>query len=244
LGIEALPYNPKDRREIRKAYNNIYVKNFPDNWDEAKLREIFGKYGTIKSLVVLKTLREGQDKEVAFAFICYEDPKDKEIGPRCAAAAVNDLHEKEFEGKKIYVREALKKTDRDAEKKKEMLRFKNSKKRCNLYVKNFPPATEEGELRAFFEKYGEIESIKLMPKEGEALYAFVCFKNPDSAALAKSQLNQQTFNGKQLYVNHYELKEVRKLQQEEVRDKADYQNFKKQNPGQFNMDIMNRPEIV
>lgn len=34
----AAPYNPKDRREIRKAVNNIYVKNYPENWDEAKLR--------------------------------------------------------------------------------------------------------------------------------------------------------------------------------------------------------------
>jgi hypothetical protein len=40
---------------------------------------------------------------------------------------------------KIYVKEALKKEAREQEKKKEMMRYKNSKKRCNLYVKNFPP---------------------------------------------------------------------------------------------------------
>jgi polyadenylate-binding protein len=88
LNLEVLPYNPRDRREVRKAYNNIYVKNFPDTWTEAKLREIFGKYGTIKSLVVMKKQREGQDHESAFAFICYEDPSDKEVGPRCAMNAV------------------------------------------------------------------------------------------------------------------------------------------------------------
>lgn len=137
----------------------------------------------------------------------------------------------------------MKKQEREIEKRKEQLRFKNSKKRCNLYVKNFPPDTKEGDLRAYFEKYGEIESIKLLPKEGEALYAFVCYKSPDHAALAKQQLNQQTFNGKQLYINHYELKEVRKLQQEEARDKADFQNHKKSNPGALSLDIINRPEI-
>jgi RNA recognition motif-containing protein len=79
----------------------------------------------------------------------------------------------------------MKKQDREVEKRKEQLRFKNSKKRCNLYVKNFPPNTTEPELRALFEKYGDIESIKLLPKEGEALYAFVCYKSPDYAALAK-----------------------------------------------------------
>jgi len=137
----------------------------------------------------------------------------------------------------------LKKSDREAEKKREQLRFKNSKKRCNLYVKNFPPTSTEQELRDYFGKFGDIESVKLFPKEGEAVYAFVCFRNPDHAAQAKINLNQQTFNGKQLYINHYEIKELRKVQQEEVRDKADYQNYKKQNPGQFNIDLINKPEI-
>ena len=62
-----------------------------------------------------------------------------------------------------------------------MLRYKNSKKRCNLYVKNFPPTTTEEELRAFFERAGEIESIRLFKKEEEAVYAFVCYKKPEDA---------------------------------------------------------------
>lgn len=85
--------------------------------------------------------------------------------------------------------------------------------------------------------------MKIFSKEGEAVYAFVCFKNPDNAALARQQLNQQTFNGKILYINHYEIKEIRKIQQEEIRDKADYNNYKKQNQGTFNLDMINKPEI-
>ena len=81
-----------------------------------------------------------------------------------------------------------------------------------------------------FSKFGQVESLNMMPKEEEALYAFVCYASPDQAAMAKQHLNSQTFNGKQLYVNHYELKEVRKFQQEEIRNKADYQNYNKQNP--------------
>lgn len=85
----------------------------------------------------------------------------------------------------------MKKEEREAEKKREQYRFKNSKKRCNLYVKNFPPTTTEAELRQYFEKYGEIESVKVFPKEGEALYAFVCFKSPEHASLAKAQVPTQ-----------------------------------------------------
>jgi len=61
-----------------------------------------------------------------------------------------------------------------------------------------------------FSKFGEIESIKIFPKEGEAMYAFVCFKSPEAASSAKANLHQYNFNGKALYINHYEIKEVRR----------------------------------
>lgn len=132
----------------------------------------------------------------AFAFVCYGDPNNREAGPQAAMRAVQELDGKQLEGKELYVREALKKSERLMEKTKEMLRYKNSKKRCNLYVKNFPPTTTKEQLEELFGKYGEIENIKLFPKEGEALYAFVCFKNPEKASQAKAELNQTTFNGK------------------------------------------------
>lgn len=136
-------------------------------------------------MVLQKKIREGQTEESPFAFICYEDPVDKTAGARAAANAVEQEHDKEYDGVQIYVKEALKKEEREAEKKREQLRFKNSKKRCNLYVKNFPANTTEAELRQYFQQYGEIESVKVFPKEGEALYAFVCYKSPDHAATAK-----------------------------------------------------------
>jgi hypothetical protein len=47
---------------------------------------------------------------------------------------------------KLYVRPAMKKQDRESEKIKETLRYKTSKKRCNLYVKNFPSEWSEDDL--------------------------------------------------------------------------------------------------
>lgn len=44
-------YIPKDPNQALKIYNNIYVKNFSPEWTDEKLMELFGKYGTIKSLV-------------------------------------------------------------------------------------------------------------------------------------------------------------------------------------------------
>jgi len=82
-GIEVLRYEPKDRREIRRAFNNIYAKNFPPTWDESKLRSLFSQYGDIKSLILMKT-EAGQP----FAFVCYEHADDRNYGPKCAMKAV------------------------------------------------------------------------------------------------------------------------------------------------------------
>ena len=89
------------------------------------------------------------------------------------------------EGMKLYVRHAMKKQDRDIEKKKDTLRYKASKKRCNLYVKNFPTSWSENELKNLFEQFGHIEKIRLEKGKAGNAFAFVCFKTPDAAATAK-----------------------------------------------------------
>lgn len=109
--LEIIKYQPKDNREVRKVYNNIYVKNFNPAWNQAKLQEIFGKFGTIKSCVVMKRQnanpKEGEPAEKPFAFICFDKADDKAYGPTCATNAVNDLHDKELDGFKIYVQPAV-----------------------------------------------------------------------------------------------------------------------------------------
>jgi polyadenylate-binding protein len=102
---------------------------------------------------------------------------------------MQELNEKVFGNATLYVRPALTKLEREKEKKKDTYRYKKSKQRCNLYVKNFPPNTTEEELRTLFSPYGQIDSIKLFPKENESLYGFICFKNPDEASRAKAELH-------------------------------------------------------
>lgn len=93
-------FEPKDKREIRRVVNNIYVKNFPDSWSEDDIKQKFSEHGHIKSIVIFK------NEKGRFGFICYEDPtgKDKEYGPKAAEAAVEALHEKDVgEELKLYV---------------------------------------------------------------------------------------------------------------------------------------------
>ena len=65
-------------------------------------------------------------------------------GPMAVQKAIESLMDKDMgmgpDGKpmKLYIRHALSKKEREEEKLQETIRYKNSKKRCNLYVKNFP----------------------------------------------------------------------------------------------------------
>lgn len=91
---------------------------------------------------------------------------------------------------KLYIRHALKKADREQEKRTEAMRFKKAKKRCNLYVKNIPAAWSQLEISQIFTKYGEIESIRTDKSANGVHFAFVCFKSPDSATNAKLDLHE------------------------------------------------------
>lgn len=148
--IQGQLYVIKDKKELNKIFNNIYVKNFPLEMKEDELKVIFTKFGEITSLHLDK------NDNGATAFICFgKEGADRTYGYECAQKAVKEMH-----GMKIddtlswYAKPALSKQDREIEKKKDMMRYKNSKKRCNLYVKNFPPETTNQQLHEVFSKYG------------------------------------------------------------------------------------------
>lgn len=89
-------------------------------------------------------------------------------------------------GPRLFVKHALKKAEREIEKVRETIRYKASKKRCNLYVKNLPPTYTKDDIFDLFKSYGDIENIK--HDDGSTngnCFAFVCFKEPTDAAKAK-----------------------------------------------------------
>lgn len=105
------------------------------------MRNLFSQFGRIESMKFIT------NPKGTFAFICYnsEDREDREYGPKCAAEAVAKLNGVDNingqplpDNKRLYVKEALKKIDREAERLRETIKYKSSKKRCNLYVKGFP----------------------------------------------------------------------------------------------------------
>lgn len=72
-------YLTKDKKELSKIFNNIYVKNFPTTMEEAELRGIFQEFGEISSMKLMK------NENGATAFICYgKEGADKQYGMECA----------------------------------------------------------------------------------------------------------------------------------------------------------------
>merc|ERR1711935_1105041 len=140
---------------------------------------------------------------------------------------------------------ALKKAEREIEKVRETIRYKASKKRCNLYVKNFPNQWTKENLTDLFKNYGEIENIRLEKGRTGNAFAFVCYKEPTDAAKAKQNLQNHACEGKMLIINYYEIKEVRKLQMEEAKDKADWEKYQASQTGGLKWnDLTSQPHLA
>lgn len=117
--LQIVKCRPKEARtDINKVYNNIYIKNLPNHWDIEKIKEIFSHYGDIKSAFVdTKKDKDGNDRK--FAFVCYDRQGDANYGRECARKAVEDLHDKEVEGNKLYVQPFLPFAQRQAQVKRD-----------------------------------------------------------------------------------------------------------------------------
>jgi polyadenylate-binding protein len=71
----------KIKKQIREKYKfcNLYVKNLPDTFDEDQLRQLFSKYGDIKSCKSCKKdltpSMIGVKRSVkVYGFVCFADP--------------------------------------------------------------------------------------------------------------------------------------------------------------------------
>jgi len=64
----AVKFQPKDRRNMRRLINNVYVKNIPLTMTDTEVRKLFAEHGHIQSLVLFKN-EYGQ-----YGFVCYNDP--------------------------------------------------------------------------------------------------------------------------------------------------------------------------
>uniref|UniRef100_A0A8C5GI43 Polyadenylate-binding protein n=1 Tax=Gouania willdenowi TaxID=441366 RepID=A0A8C5GI43_GOUWI len=187
-----------------REFTNVYIKNFGEDMDDEKLRELFGRYGPALSIRVM-TDETGKSK--GFGFVSFERHED-------AQKAVDDMNGKEMNGRQMYVGRAQKKGERQNELKRKFEQMKQDRmtryQGVNLYVKNLDDGLDDERLRKEFSPFGTITSAKVMMEGGRSKgFGFVCFSSPEEATKAVTEMNGRIVATKPLYVALAQRKEER-----------------------------------
>uniref|UniRef100_H3A5M3 Polyadenylate-binding protein n=1 Tax=Latimeria chalumnae TaxID=7897 RepID=H3A5M3_LATCH len=187
-----------------KEFTNVYIKNFGEDMDDERLKEIFGKYGPALSV---KVMTDDSGKSKGFGFVSFERHED-------AQKAVDEMNGKELNGKQIYVGRAQKKVERQTELKRKFEQMKQDRitryQGVNLYVKNLDDGIDDERLRKEFSPFGTITSAKVMMEGGRSKgFGFVCFSSPEEATKAVTEMNGRIVATKPLYVALAQRKEER-----------------------------------
>lgn len=159
------------------------------------------------------------DASRAFGFVAFENCEDAATAlasfPKSMA---EDDATRDVPQQGLYVVKCLKKEDRKTALLKDTLKFMKDLARNNLYFKGFP-TNDEGtsiadlttELKTFFEKFGEVKSLKLMQRSVEVEgatkdellgFGYVSFQTLESAQKARFDVNKESFRGAyKIYAN-------------------------------------------
>lgn len=181
------------------------MKNIAVDVTEEDLGELFGAFGRVSSLLIQ---RDEYNNSKGFGFVNFEMAEDAE-------RAVNQLHDSEYHGKKLFVSRAQKKSEREDELRRHHDRVEKPAKYqgVNLYVKNLAEDITDDVLRQEFSAYGQITSAKVMKDEATGLskgFGFVCFASPEDATEAVIKMNGRKLSTKEIYVALAQRKEDRR----------------------------------
>ncbi|PNI94771.1 PABPC3 isoform 1 [Pan troglodytes] len=187
-----------------KEFPNVYIKNFGEDMDDERLKDLFGKFGPALSV---KVMTDESGKSKGFGFVSFERHED-------AQKAVDEMNGKELNGKQIYVGRAQKKVERQTELKRTFEQMKQDRitryQVVNLYVKNLDDDIDDERLQKAFSPFGTITSAKVMMEGGRSKgFGFVCFSSPEEATKAVTEMNGRIVATKPLYVALAQRKEER-----------------------------------
>ncbi|KAI9471914.1 MAG: poly(A) binding protein [Benjaminiella poitrasii] len=191
-----------------QKFTNIYIKNIALDVTEDDLRELFSSIGPVSSIIIQ---RDDSNFSKGFGFANYESPEDAE-------KAIQQFHNYDYYGKKLFVTRAQKRSEREDELRRQheyQPRIEKSPKYqgVNLYVKNLADDVDDERLREEFSRYGQITSAKVMREERSGVskgFGFVCFASPEEATEAVVKMNGSKIASKEIYVAIAQRKEDRR----------------------------------
>ncbi|CAL0305810.1 unnamed protein product [Lupinus luteus] len=177
-------------------FTSLYVKNLPEWLTEIDLKNFFGEFGTITNAIVMREI-DGSSKQ--FGFVNFENPDS-------AAKALEALNGMNFDGRSLYVRRSLKKSERELELKKafEQIMKEAAEKLqyVNLYINNLHECITGEDLRELFSVFGRVVSYQVIhdPEYFSSGYGFVEFSTPEEANQALHVMNGEVVAGRKLFV--------------------------------------------
>eukprot|EP00759_Apiculatamorpha_spiralis_P014928 PhF_6_TR21663/c0_g1_i2/m.30906/K13208/ELAVL2_3_4; ELAV like protein 2/3/4 len=126
------------------SLTNVFVAGLPVDFDEPRLRALFGAYGEVSSCKIMVDIDSGISK--GFGFVRYIRPED-------AAAAIDAMNGKKLGNtctRPMYV--TLAQHDGTT-----------TLTECErIYIRNVPPYVTDKELLKAFREYGEILECKVL----------------------------------------------------------------------------------
>ncbi|KAJ9613642.1 hypothetical protein, variant [Exophiala oligosperma] len=142
--------------EMKANFTNVYIKNIEESVTDEEFTKLFERYGDVVSATIT---RDETGKSRGFGFVNF-------VTHEAASKAVDELNDKDFHGKNLYVGRAQKKHEREEELRKqyEAARMEKASKYqgVNLYVKNLTDDVDDDKLRDLFSSFGTITSAKVM----------------------------------------------------------------------------------
>jgi len=204
------------RRQERAGqvnWTNLYVKQYPPSWDEAKIREVFSAYGTVVSVFIVP---DAEGKSKGFAFVNYAAHESADNAVKELANKVYEDPSAEGQTFELYVNRAQKKVERNRDIKTKMDALKEERvskyQGMNLYVKNLDDTISDELFRETFAKYGTITSARIMREADNASkgFGFICYSAPEEAARAVAEQNGKIMKSKPLIVTLHQRKDLRR----------------------------------
>ena len=197
--IKVEPFQKKNERNLNiTATYGIFVKNFPSNFQDKEIRELFSGL----DIIWMKISQDDKGRKSACLTFDNEESANK-------AKLKNGTI---VEGNELYVDNLMKKNDRKRFISNKIiennLQLSQQFRDCNLYVKNLPLELKEEDLRKLFAVYGDVKSVKIQTQiavtkiKDEFVenvvscgYGYVCFVNSQAAGKAIEALNGKTIEG-------------------------------------------------
>lgn len=192
--------NERSTQETMNPNKSIFMKNFPEDYDEKKLKEL------LKDVKVsfMKMVTDKSNRKYAIVSVESEEEANK----------VKNLNKTDINGNELYVDNLMNKHDRKRYLANKIydqnIQLTRKFRDCNLHVKNLPIEMKEEDLKLLFTQFGDIKSVKVPETitvtkiKGEFVerttscgFGFVCFTSSDSAKLAFEDMNGKTLEGSQ-----------------------------------------------